>query len=364
MKNSYRRGLGAERILVRTNKIQYDIVLNRRITIIKGDSARGKSYLYKLIKDSKSLDSVTCISERDVDVFEYSKNLDMNLSSYEGSILFLDEDNPLISNKEFLSLIFKYDIWFVFISRDDTDLNISYSIEEVYDLKNSGKYFYLEKHYKENINSKSNLNKLITEDSKSGYQLFSKLDYECIPANGNSNLVSLAIDSLNYGCTFIFDSANFGQYMQQLYDLAILGKIDLIAVESFEYMLLKSSLFKKDVEVQSVLDFPQNYVSSEFKTWENFFEYFLNYIMMKHNGRGYSKSKLSYCFSKECCKQNESCDLISSSVRDKIYDILKCNGLEYLSYPIEFTQLLNQFTTNPTQEEIDSYYEIWRCNNL
>lgn len=91
--------------------------------MIKGDSARGKSYLYQLVKDSKKLNSVTCISDWDVDVFEYSKNLDMNLSSYEGSILFLDEDNPLISNKEFLSLIFKYDIWFVFISRDGTILN-------------------------------------------------------------------------------------------------------------------------------------------------------------------------------------------------------------------------------------------------
>lgn len=368
MKSLYKQESGTKHILIKTNRIQYDIELNRRITVIKGDSASGKSHLYQLVKDSNKLDSVICKSEWKVNVFEYYYDrvdmLDVMLSQYENQILFIDEDSSLISTKEFLDLVFKYNIWFVFITRDDFDLKIPYSIEEVYKIKNSGKYHYLEKYYDSTINSKTNLKKLITEDKKSGYLLFSRLDYDCESADGNSNMVSIINNTDYYGCTFIFDSANFGQYFQPLYRLAVLGKIDLISVESFEYMLLKSSLFKKDKEVQDVLLAPQDYVTSDFKTWENFFEHFLNYIMMKHSGRGYSKSKLSYCFSEECCKQNESCDLISSSVKDKVYDILKQNELEYLSYPREFVQLLNKFTTNPTQEEIDKYYEMWRCNNL
>ena len=126
-----------EHILIETSRVKFDITLNSHVTVIKGDSASKKSYLYKLIKDSKILNSVTCLSSRNVEVLEQINNLDLILPNYIGSILFIDEDEISLDN---IDEIIKHEIWLVIISRDDIILNCEY--DECY-IESSGKNHYL-----------------------------------------------------------------------------------------------------------------------------------------------------------------------------------------------------------------------------
>ena len=354
--------VGSKHIKIWDNKSSYDLTLKRRITIIIGDSATGKSKLVDLVSNKDINPGVRYSSNCGFSSLGRVKALDAELEANNHSVLFVDEDTGLFLNSQFLDLVFKYDIWFVFITRKDNILNLPYSVKEVYQLKSSGKYHTIIPYYDlSRVNSKQNKDWIITEDSKSGKEFFKKLGYDVLSAGGNDSLVKYINRSR---CTFVVDSANFGRQMYSFYELAVLGKIDLVLPESFEYMLLKSSMFKNDKEVQDVLSNTQDYVTSEFKTWENFYEYFLDKILKKYRKEGYSKSRLSECFYKDCCCRSSLCDLSRSGITNKVKDILIQNNLEYLAYPQDFMQMLKQFTTNPTQEEIDRYYEMWRCNNL
>ena len=175
---------GKYRIIVENKKIRYDFEVKRNITIIKGDSATGKTTLADMISEyeENGADSgirLACDRECHILQGRYWKAL---LAEMKNSIIFIDEGNKFVSSVEFAEEVKKSDNYFVIITRETLE-TLPYSVDEIYGIRNSGKYGTLKNVYNEmykiytnvNVNESVKVDYIITEDSKAGYQFFKEV---------------------------------------------------------------------------------------------------------------------------------------------------------------------------------------------
>ena len=102
---------GKYRIIVENKKIRYDFEVKRNITIIKGDSATGKTTLADMISEyeENGADSgirLACDRECHILQGRYWKAL---LAEMKNSIIFIDEGNKFVSSVEFAEEVKKSD---------------------------------------------------------------------------------------------------------------------------------------------------------------------------------------------------------------------------------------------------------------
>ncbi|HIZ40276.1 MAG TPA: Fis family transcriptional regulator [Candidatus Anaerobutyricum stercoris] len=107
---------GSYRIIVQNKRICYDFEIRRNITIIKGDSATGKTTL------------IDMIGEYDENGPDSGIDLQANIKD---SIVFIDEGNAFIFTDEFASAIKNTDNYYVIATREGIP-SLPYSIEEIY----------------------------------------------------------------------------------------------------------------------------------------------------------------------------------------------------------------------------------------
>lgn len=136
---------GKYRIIVENKKIRYDFEIKRNITIIKGDSATGKTTLADMIAEyeENGADSgirLVCKKECHILQGRYWKAL---LAEMKNSIIFIDEGNKFVSSVEFAEEVKRSDNYFVIITRESLE-TLPYSVDEIYGIRNSGKYGTLE----------------------------------------------------------------------------------------------------------------------------------------------------------------------------------------------------------------------------
>lgn len=104
------------------------------------------------------------------------------LSMFCNSILFIDEGNSFISSRDFAVALKNTDNYYVIVTREALPC-LPYSVEEIYGIRNSGKYGNLKQIYNEfyQISGEYDLvegihpKKIIAEDSNSGYQFFKSI---------------------------------------------------------------------------------------------------------------------------------------------------------------------------------------------
>ncbi len=293
---------GKYNILIENNKIRYELEIKRNITIIKGDSGTGKTSLIRMIsafnKDKKSSgvkieSKVPC---RVLDGADWKAVLD----TIQSSIVFVDEGNYFIKSGEFSEAIKHTDNYYVFIIRDSIN-TLPYSVNEIYGMrekKDFSKKTVNEFYKLYNIEPrKIHPDKIITEDSNSGFQFFDhlarKYDMDCKSSKGKSNIYHIVTDYQKENLLIVADGAAFGSEIEKI-NLLLKKKenISLYLPESFEYLLLKSDVLE-DKKVLDILKEPSKYIeSSEFFSWERFFTHLL---MERSEGskREYSKKYLN-----------------------------------------------------------------------
>lgn len=108
---------GSYRIVVQNTKIRYDFEIRRNITVIKGNSATGKTTLVELIREyyedgEESGVSLTC--EKECSVLE-GKDWEAVLATKQDAILFIDEGNRFVFSKEFARAIQETDNYYVIV---------------------------------------------------------------------------------------------------------------------------------------------------------------------------------------------------------------------------------------------------------
>lgn len=280
--------------------IQYKFEIRRKYTVIRGDSATGKTTLVNLIEDAAIRKTATLSCDCPCAVLP-ELNWELNLSALTGTIVFIDENHPALAQGRLLaSLMAQSDNCYIIISRDKMSW-IPYSYQEIYEIKTSGKYHFLTPVYEKMDIFKENPH-FVTEDEGSGLQYYQKwYGGRVHTSQGNSNLSKYALSNT----TLIGDGAAIGPYM---YDL-MLGHADLYLPESFEWLLLHSPVFEGNKEIEQLLNHPEQYIGTEFQSWE---EFFAKYLIQITSGKEYqySKRNLNPCYIEQCCYKEmpKSCD--------------------------------------------------------
>ncbi len=300
---------GSHRVIIEAKRVKYDFTLTRNITILTGDSASGKTVLIDYIRDYRRYGSesgvmVSCDREcRTLD----NEDWEMQLKRITNSIIFIDEGNRFVTSKEFAKLALESDNYFVLATREKMPM-LSYSVQEIYGFRESGKYHEAKQKYNEmyhlygEISAQSSIEPelVITEDSNSGYDFFAKLSEQknvnCISANGKSNIIKCLQDSEKTQGTrlIIVDGAAFGSEMKEVYEyLNTVGNVVLYAPESFEWLLLSSNTIP-NANVTEILQEPENYIDSKkYASWERFFTALLIDMTKGDPVWSYSKKKIS-----------------------------------------------------------------------
>lgn len=297
---------GKHRVVVKNNKLHYDFNIKRNITIIKGDSATGKTTLINMIRQFSNLGNSSGIEILCDVPCRVLEGIDWKLilQNTSGNIFFIDEENAFIRTEQFASVVRESDNYFVLITRESLS-NLPYSVEEIYGLYSSGKYQNTKRIYQQlyKIYPQMKIDMLpvepehiIIEDSNSGYEFFKEVSQEkhilCDSAGGKTKLFS-KIQEVDGKICVIADGAAIGPEMEKLYRFVQERKnIKLYLPESFEWIILNSGIIKEK-EITEILEEPEEYIESqEYFSWERFFT---NLLAKKTEGTylKYQKSKLN-----------------------------------------------------------------------
>lgn len=303
---------GKYKITIQNKKVKYEFEIRRNISVIRGDSATGKTTLVDMIREYYEIgedSGIVLKSEKQCAVLE-GRNWKMQLQAMNNSIIFIDEGNAFISSKEFASEIQDTDNYYVIVTRESLS-TLPYSVEEIYGIRESGKYAGLKQTYNEffHIYMKDDIQKniepqiIITEDSNSGFQFFENVcvqnNIKCISANGKSNIIQTILDQEEKALLIIADGAAFGSEMEKVMKVMNQRKnITLYVPESFEWMILRANIIK-DKEIEEILNSPCDYIESrKYFSWERFFTELL-IDKTKDSFLKYSKKKLEIAYMQE-----------------------------------------------------------------
>lgn len=275
---------GSYDVVVNSRRLQYKFTIRRNVTVIRGQSATGKTTLVDMIRDcnENGIDSgVTIRCERDCVVLS-GRNWQRDIAELENCIVFIDEGHNFVLSQDFAKVIRNSSNYYVIVTRERLE-NIPYSVDEIYGIRTSGKYAELKSAYHEfyrlyeNVfyDGSKSIREIITEDSNSGHQFFSEVaqsvGMKCNAAAGKSNIASVVMHSAG-PLLIVADGAAFGPEMERITELMKLrDDIFLYLPESFEWLILQSGLVAKE-HLTDILARPYNYVESEkYFSWEQFF---------------------------------------------------------------------------------------------
>ena len=275
---------GIHKVVVGTKYLKYEFELRRNLTIIRGDSATGKTTLVDMIRthmnDGES-GPVTLNCDKSCYVVE--GNLwKGQLDNIQDGIVFIDEGNEFVRTKDFARAIQQTDNYYVIVTREGLPA-LPYSVEEVYGIRTSGKYGTLKRSYHsfyriypDSTTEKIKPEKILTEDSNLGYQFFDAVcaehQMQCDTANGKSNVFSYLKAHRDEKILVIADGAAFGPEMDRVLQwVQTRENLVLYLPESFEWLILSSGILK-DAETTQILQTPSGYIDSkEYFSWERYF---------------------------------------------------------------------------------------------
>lgn len=131
---------GKYTIKLQSNNVDYEITVERNITVIRGDSGTGKttfvkkleSYVTNKIAGIKSDIKLEC--KVDVDVITVRSRVDWEefIRSHDNSILIFDEDfTKVMMSHTFAEYVLAGNNYFVLITREPLS-HLPYSVNEIY----------------------------------------------------------------------------------------------------------------------------------------------------------------------------------------------------------------------------------------
>jgi len=297
--------IGKHEVVVKNRRINYRFTLYRNITILRGDSATGKTTLIEMIDSfvrEGEESGVQVVCDKTCAVLS-GQNWEINLGTIHDSIVFIDEGSAFVRSADFARAIYDTDNYYVIATRDSL-FELPYSVKEIYGIRNKSgnKYQGTKRLYSEFYpiyDERMALQKpdtVIIEDSNSAYQFFSavckKEGIKCESAGGKSGLYRTIRDSKGDVVLAIADGAAFGPELERCLSLRKNKKAIFFLPESFEWLILKSGLIDGS-EIQDILNHPEDFIESrKYISWERFFTALL-VRESKDTYLAYTKKKLA-----------------------------------------------------------------------
>ena len=277
---------GKHKIQVRSGRVVFTLEVERNITILRGNSATGKTTLVEQLRAYETYgrqSGVTVTCDKPCRVLS-GVDWKTRLAAIHDSIVFADEGSAFISSQEFAHEIQRTDNYYVLVTREYLP-TLPYSVNAIQGLKKTTSRF---KHtynraypiydsLKAGNVQLDSVEKLLTEDEASGYQLFAKIGEkygkDCIAAAGNGNIKRKLLPLKNEKILVIADGAAFGPQMNDIYSMmqTVNASFKLYLPESAEWLILKADVIGQP-DTLAILEQPENYIESrEFFSWEQFF---------------------------------------------------------------------------------------------
>lgn len=289
---------GFVNIHLATDVISFDFQLRRNITIFRDDGATGKTTFFRLVQASQGDGSgVEVSTSNGAELITLPNKMwqaVLKASVGANAIFVLDESQHFMKSREFATLAERCGCYFILITRDLLEC-LPCSIHEIYKLKTAGKHTTLSPLYEKTKYGVATrpYSSIVTEDSASGYG-FIKESYphmSIISAGGNSNIYNIMQQKIFDRILVIADGAAFGMQLLKLTETIPNYAYQLILEESFEYVLLTSGIFGRNIIVNLKRDI-QALDSLEYFTWERFFTAYLVSVT-KNTDLQYSKRKFN-----------------------------------------------------------------------
>lgn len=241
---------GIQHVEVKNRKVKFVFDLYRNITIVRGDSGTGKSTLYNMIADYTRLQATSGVSLSSTKPCVALLDMDWKnqLDGISDSIVFIDEGAAYLSTKEFANAVKNSDNYYVIFCREALH-QLPYSVEEIYQIKTSGRYHKFEKIYRQEPlyrytrlpkQKRKDFAVLLTEDSHSGFQFcsacFEGTQVRCESSEANSAIFGWLKEHPNEKVLVVADGAAFGAEMDRVMKLckARPQTFQLCLPESFE----------------------------------------------------------------------------------------------------------------------------------
>lgn len=309
---------GSFRFKVKSKKILFEFVIRRNITVIKGDSATGKTTLLHMLYEylrvgRESGYSVT--SDAAYYVYlrrEVGRDWQDALFPLEHTIIFIEENNNFVFSEEFADFVKNSDNYFVLVNRAPFKM-LPYSVHEIYEIVTHGQrtdmkesYHVLRELYSNYpMISNNKMQTVIVEDSNAGYQFFSHIfaDRKVQSVSGNSNMIGYLRNMKEKDVLIIADGAAFGAMVEECMEFIqsqLWFRVAVWLPESFEYLILRSGLIQEKA-LPDILERTSNYVESrQFESWERFFTAVLVSLTNGTVGQ-YTKRSLNEYYLQERC---------------------------------------------------------------
>ncbi len=270
-------------VLIQNSRLQFKFTLERNITILRGNSATGKTTMIDLIYAHQvdGRDSGVTVSCAKPCVVLGPIQWELNLRQIKDSIVFIDEGSTFVTSEAFAQAVKNSDNYYVIVTRVPLYM-LPYSIREVYGMRNgeANKYQGVKRLYHEfyplherDIYKIDKPDCVVVEDSNAGYEFFAavcaRYKIPCISAGGKSNIRDVVSKLDADTILVIADGAAFGAEMEKMLTLKRNRNLFLYLPESFEWLVLKSGIVQG---VQGILEEPSEYIESEkYFSWERFF---------------------------------------------------------------------------------------------
>lgn len=132
---------GIHKITISNSSVKYEFDIKRNITIIKGDSATGKTTLVEMIGEyyeSGESSGINLVCDKSCRVLA-GRDWSTLLLTIKDSIVFIDEDNDFMISDDFARMVRDSDNYYVIVTREGLP-NLPYSVDEIYGIRSSGKY--------------------------------------------------------------------------------------------------------------------------------------------------------------------------------------------------------------------------------
>ena len=275
---------GSYQVIIKNNRLCYKFTVYRNITILRGDSATGKTTLIDMVaayrRDGKD-SGIEVLCEKECVVLTREK-WERDLSDISESIVFIDEGNSFVSSKSFAEMVKNSTNYYVIATRESL-FDLPYSIHEIYGIKNTAgnryqgtKRLYSELYPLYNADAfQGKPQKVLIEDSNSAFEFFNALCKKenicCESAGGKTKIYSKINDAIEDKILVIADGAAFGPEMDRAMSLKRAKNVVYFLPESFEWLILRSGLIDKK-ELRKILENPSDFIESEkYVSWERFF---------------------------------------------------------------------------------------------
>lgn len=349
------------KINITSEKYDLDMEISYKLSLVNSHSGTGKTSIGKIFNTDREhklklyIDGKLDKEDRVVYINDANKQLLINIAEIEDVIILLDEinfsswsnnditiynrlyENKLETQKD------KSNIWMKVINQSkatiiifnrDENVRTSVHMKAVYEFKCDGRKHWIEQKYSPVPVKKSiTYDKIVTEDEKSGYFLMASIykDKDVIPAKSKDKIVNTLNRLVSSGVksiVVIADICAFGTVAYKFmtfYHEHEYTQLALLDIESIEYVLLKTNMFKHVDIIDNTLELPV--------LMEKYYADILNEELIKHTGKGYSKGEKSKCLYENCChetsKRSENCGIYIGG--DKLKQIFKGTKYEYLT---------------------------------